>query len=62
VLHTLMQRKGQIVAREQLEDALYGWGEEVESNAIEVHVYHLRKKLGAELITTLRRQGYRLGA
>jgi len=62
VLHTLMQRKGQIVAREQLEDALYGWGEEVESNAIEVHVYHLRKKLGAELINTLRRQGYRLGA
>ena len=50
------------MAREQLEDALYGWGEEVESNAIEVHVYHLRKKLGAELITTLRRQGYRLGA
>ncbi|KAF1023030.1 MAG: Transcriptional regulatory protein QseB [Paracidovorax wautersii] len=61
ILHALMLRKGHVVAREQLEDALYGWGEEVESNAIEVHVYHLRKKLGSDTIKTLRRQGYRLG-
>ncbi|UYB53670.1 response regulator transcription factor [Xanthomonas sp. AM6] len=62
VLHALMARKGHIVGRDQLEDALYGWGEEVESNAIEVHISHLRKKLGSELIATIRRQGYCLGA
>lgn len=62
VLHALMIRKGHIVTRAQLEDALYGWGEEVESNAIEVHVSHLRKKLGSAMIVTARRQGYRLGA
>lgn len=62
VLHALMARKGHIVGRAQLEDALYGWGEEVESNAIEVHISHLRKKLGSDLIATIRRQGYRLGA
>ena len=61
VLHALMLRKGHIVARAQLEDALYGWGEEVESNAIEVHISHLRKKLGSGMIATVRRQGYRLG-
>ena len=62
VLHALMRRSGQVLSRAQLEEALYGWGEEVESNAIEVHVYNLRKKLGAKLIVTVRNQGYGLGA
>jgi len=61
VLHTLLLHKGRIVSREQLEEALYGWGEEVESNTIEVHIYNLRKKLGSDTITTARRQGYSIG-
>ncbi|KQP12291.1 response regulator transcription factor [Pseudorhodoferax sp. Leaf267] len=60
VLHALMRKPGQILSRAQLEEALYGWGEEVESNAIEVHVYNLRKKLGSGFITTVRNQGYGL--
>lgn len=60
VLHALLRRPGQILSRAQLEEALYGWGEEVESNAIEVHIYNLRKKLGSGFITTLRNQGYRV--
>ncbi|MCD7099719.1 response regulator transcription factor [Stenotrophomonas sp. MMGLT7] len=62
VAHALLLRKGHIVGRGQLEDALYGWGEEVESNAIEVHISHLRKKLGSDFIVTVRRQGYCVGA
>lgn len=61
VLHALLLHKGRIVSREQLEEALYGWGEEVESNTIEVHIYNLRRKLGGDMIATARRQGYRLG-
>jgi len=61
VLHALIRRPDHIVSREQLESALYGWGDEVESNAIEVYVYTLRKKLGSDRIVTVRRQGYRMG-
>ena len=60
LLHALMRRPGQILSRAQLEEALYGWGEEVESNAIEAHVYNLRKKLGSRFIVTVRNQGYGL--
>jgi len=60
VLHALMLRPQQIVKRAQIEEALYGWGDEVESNAIEVHIHHLRKKLGAASIVTMRGLGYRL--
>ncbi|RYF40534.1 MAG: response regulator transcription factor [Comamonadaceae bacterium] len=60
VLHALMRRPGHVLSRAQLEEALYGWGEEVESNAIEVHIYNLRKKLGSRLIRTHRNQGYSL--
>ena len=60
VLHALMLRRKQIVTRAQIEEALYGWGDEVESNAIEVHIHHLRKKLGPSLIITVRNLGYRL--
>ena len=58
LLHTLLLHAGRVHSREQLEQTLYGWGEEVESNAIEVHVHHLRKKLGGDLIRTLRGVGY----
>jgi DNA-binding response OmpR family regulator len=59
VLEMLMRNAGRIVSRGQLESALYGWSEGVESNAVEVHVHHLRRKLGADRIRTLRGLGYR---
>ena len=60
VLHTLLLRKNGIVTRGQIEESLYGWGEEVESNAIEVYIHNLRKKFGSDSIVTVRRLGYRL--
>ncbi len=61
VLHRLLRSPSMVVSKEQLEDELYGWGEEIESNAIEVYISHLRKKLGATTIKTIRKQGYILG-
>lgn len=58
ILLDLLENAGRVRSREQLEQSLYGWGEEVESNAVEVHIHHLRKKLGSELIRTLRGVGY----
>ncbi|PPD50996.1 MAG: DNA-binding response regulator [Methylotenera sp.] len=58
LLHELLLHAGRVQSREQLEQHLYGWGEEVESNSIEVHIHHLRKKLGSDLIRTLRGVGY----
>ncbi|MYM81998.1 response regulator [Duganella sp. FT50W] len=60
VLYALLLRKHSIVSRAQIEEALYGWGDEVESNAIEVYIHNLRKKLGAAHIVTVRGLGYRL--
>lgn len=60
LLHTLMRHAGRVLSREQLEQHLYSWGQEVESNAVEVHVHHLRKKLGTHLIQTVRGVGYLL--
>jgi two-component system OmpR family response regulator/two-component system response regulator QseB len=60
LLLTLMLNAGRVLSREQLERQLYGWGQEVESNAIEVHVHHLRRKLGAGLIQTVRGAGYKV--
>ncbi len=60
VLHALLLRKNGIVTRAQIEESLYGWGDEVESNAIEVYIHNLRKKLGAASIVTVRGLGYRL--
>ena len=58
LLQELMLNAGRVLSREQLEQRLYPWGEEVESNAIEVHVHHLRRKLAPELIRTVRGVGY----
>lgn len=60
ILHALIRRPGYVVSRAQLEESLYAWGDEVESNTIEVHIYNLRRKLSAASIKTIRRQGYRL--
>lgn len=59
VLQQLLEQQGRVLSKAQLEEGLYAWDSEgVESNAIEVYVHHLRKKLGAELIVTLRGVGY----
>lgn len=58
VLEALLQRPGAVLSRAQLEDRLYGWGGEIESNAIEVYVHALRRKLGTDCIRTLRGVGY----
>ncbi|MFO7592887.1 MAG: response regulator [Pseudomonadota bacterium] len=58
VLHLLLENEGKVVTRSRLEEDLYSWDGEVESNAIEVYIHHLRKKLGAELIRTIRGTGY----
>jgi two-component system response regulator QseB len=60
VLRALMEHPGSAVSKSTLEETLYGWQEEVESNAVEVHVHHLRSKLGTGFITTVRGLGYRL--
>lgn len=60
LLHALMLDAGRVLTREQLEQRLYRWGREVESNAVEVHVHHLRRKLGPALIQTIRGVGYLL--
>ena len=58
ILEALLERVGRAISREHLERILYGWSEGVESNAVEVHVHQLRKKLGKDLIRTIRGVGY----
>jgi two-component system, OmpR family, response regulator QseB len=60
LLHALLEHPGRILSRAQLEERLYGWGEEVESNVVEVHVHTLRRKLGADFIRNVRGVGYRV--
>jgi DNA-binding response OmpR family regulator len=62
VLEALMKDPGAVVSREKLEDAVYGWEEDVGSNSIEVHLHHLRRKLSPELIRNVRGVGYRIVA
>jgi len=58
LLHALMLSAGKVLSRAQLEEQLYAWGDEIESNAVEVHIHHLRRKLFPELIETIRGVGY----
>lgn len=61
LLTKLVSRPGRIFSKENLQDALYGWDMAVESNSIEVHIHHLRKKIYPELIETVRGIGYKVG-
>lgn len=58
ILETLLSKTGKVLTRERMEEVIYGWDEGVESNAIEVYVHYLRKKLGKDLIRTVRGVGY----
>jgi DNA-binding response OmpR family regulator len=60
LLKSLMESAGRVQTRNTLESRLYSWGEEVASNALEVHIHHLRRKLGAQFITTVRGVGYKV--
>ena len=60
ILHALAERPGHVLSRSQLEDRIYGWQEEIESNAVEVHIHKLRAKLGRSRIETVRGEGYRI--
>ncbi|MBT4123621.1 MAG: response regulator [Candidatus Ruthia sp.] len=58
LLQLLMENVGRVLSRSSLEENIYGWNEEVDSNALEVHIHHLRKKLGSSFIQTIRGVGY----
>ena len=58
LLKALMENPGRVMSREKLESRLYGWGEELASNSIEVHIHHLRKKIPSGFIKTIRGIGY----
>ena len=60
ILYKLMQKPEHVLTREQLEESMYAWGDEIESNAIEVFIYQLRKKIGSKRIKTLRGLGYKM--
>lgn len=60
LIEALLQRPGAVISREQLEDAVYGWQQEVGSNAVEVHLHHLRRKLGQDTIRNVRGVGYKV--
>ena len=62
VLRALLDNPGSVVSKAQLEDKLYGWNAEVESNTVDVYVHHLRKKFGADLIKNVRGVGYKIPA
>jgi len=62
VLRALLDVPGSVVTKNQLEESIYGWGEEIESNAIDVYIHHLRKKLGSDFIQNIRGVGYKLAA
>ncbi len=58
ILRALLENQGRVLSREQLEGTLYGWEDSLASNTVEVYIHHLRKKLGAEIIRTIRGVGY----
>ncbi|MFU4862357.1 response regulator [Pseudomonas aeruginosa] len=61
LLQALLNNRGRILSGEQLKDSVYGFGDEVESNALNVHIHHLRRKFGNAIVQTVRGLGYRLG-
>ncbi|MDZ5601669.1 response regulator transcription factor [Pseudomonas sp. RP23018S] len=61
LLQALLQNPGRVLSSEQLKDCVYGFNDEVESNALNVHIHHLRRKLGSGIVETVRGLGYRLG-
>lgn len=61
LLELLLERPGTVLSRAQIEERLYGWGEEVGSNSVEVHIHNLRRKLGSAIIRNLRGVGYTIG-
>jgi two-component system response regulator QseB len=61
LLRLLMENPQRVFNRDQIGDTLYGWGEGADSNAVDVHVHHLRRKLSPQLIQTVRGVGYRIG-
>jgi two-component system response regulator QseB len=61
LLHALLERPGAVLSRGQLEERLYGWNDRLGSNVVEVHVHHLRRKLGDSAIRTVRGAGYAIG-
>jgi DNA-binding response OmpR family regulator len=62
LLEAMLRQRNRMLSRAQLEDALYGWGEETESNTIEVYIHHLRRKFNSKLIVTVRGLGYQICA
>jgi two-component system response regulator QseB len=60
ILEVLLHRPGTVLSRERLEESVYGWGEEVGSNAVEVHLHNLRRKLGTDVIRNVRGVGYKI--
>ena len=58
LLQKLLENSGRVISREQLNQTLYGWGENIDSNALEVHIHNLRKRFGSSLIRTIRGVGY----
>ncbi|MGJ7607688.1 response regulator [Variovorax sp. LT1R20] len=60
LMHTMLERPGAIFSREQLESRIYGWGEEVMSNAVDVIIHNMRRKLGADTIRNVRGLGWRV--
>jgi DNA-binding response OmpR family regulator len=62
LLEALVMRRPRVLSRSQIEESLYGWGDEVESNSIEVYVHFLRRKISPHLIVTVRGKGYQLGS
>lgn len=62
LLHALLHHRGRVLSAEQLKDSIYGFSDDVDSNALSVHIHHLRRKLGSEIVETVRGLGYRLGS
>ena len=58
ILHMLLSNPGKVISHHKMMESLYGWDEEINSNVLEVHIHHLRKKFGNDLIITIRGVGY----